>query len=243
MKYQSNGEIECKKISKERKNSRIRTESTSSANSMELNPARVRKGKNTSLFESENSQDEMVESNSPVNDAKIDSSDEEKSPEKKMTKVLSNDSVLTPVIKNPEALCNGKSSLEKDKRTSKLSPIDKLSTKSIIIKHRKRLKSFDQSDDDDETENVKKDNDISLLKKPGKSKKPKIDKQEQIKDKAIVKEKKKMVNYGTKKDAGKKKRDKIVIFNNKKKKIPQAPQLHILENNKVSSWDVHNQKL
>ena len=245
MKYQSNGDIDSKKIAKERKNSRIRTESASSANSVELNPARVRKTKNHSLFESENSQDEMVDSTSPIKNIKKDSSDGEKFSDTQTTKPLSNDTVLTPVPKDPviknsilkdsESPCNG--NIEKVIKSPVLSP--KLSTKSAV-KHRKRLKSFDQSDEDEEEEEEKfekkkydkKDNEISASKKPVKAKKQKIEKQEQIKDKVTLKEKKKTINYVPKKDKVKKKKDKAIICNGKKKKVPEPPQLNLLEINK-----------
>jgi len=249
MKYQSNGETDSKKIPKERKNSRIRTESTSSANSVELNPARVRKAKSYSLFESENSQDEMADSTSPIKNIKKDSSDSEKFSETQMTKPLNNDTVLTPVLKDPvikdsaikksksKSPCNG--NVEKDVKSPILSP--KLSTKSAV-KHRKRLKSFDQSDEDDDEEEKcekkkhdKKDNEISAQKKPVKAKKQKVEKQEQIKDKVTLKEKKKTVNYVPKKDKAKKKKDKTIICNGKKKKAPEPPQLNLLENNKTDT--------
>lgn len=244
MKYQSNGETDSKKNPKERKNSRIRTESTSSANSVELNPARCRKAKSYSLFESENSQDEMADSTSPIKNIKKDSSNSEKFSDTQMTKPLSNDAVLTPVLKDPviknsaikksESPCNG--NVEKGVKSPILSP--KLLTKSAV-KHRKRLKSFDQSDEDDEEEEKcekkrhdKKDNEISAQKKPVKAKKQKVEKQEQIKDKVMtLKEKKKTVNYVPKKDKAKKKKDKTIICNGKKKKAPEPPHLNLLENN------------
>lgn len=191
----------------------------------------------------------MADSTSPVKNIKKDSSDSEKFSDTQMTKPLSNDTVLTPVLKDPvlkdsvikdlaikdsESPCNGV--IEKGVKSPILSP--KLSTKSAV-KHRKRLKSFDKSDEDDDDEEEKcekkkcdkKGNEIFAPKKPVKAKKQKIEKQEQIKDKVTLKEKKKTVNYVPKKDKGKKKKDNTIICNGKKKKGPEPPQLNLLENN------------
>ncbi|XP_066931957.1 zinc finger protein zfp-1-like [Clytia hemisphaerica] len=243
----------AEKKEKEKKIPRVRTESTSSTNSVELNH-RGRKLQNHSLFESENSQDEtMEESHSPLNNSRTDLSDEET---KKIIETSTPNgqshtqtSKLTSVIEvngfiHTNDIPNGVDSM----LVTNVAPINNTTIQAeedLTPKRRKRLKSLmDNTDDEHEDQDDINSNENEHQTVKETSKKRKVDKViEKPKTKTVPKEKKtKDKDKDKEKTSSKKKKDKTVIPD-KKRKLPQPSQLGELENGKVSSWNIQNQKL
>ena len=241
---------QAEKKEKEKKISRVRTESTSSTNSVELNH-RGRKLKNQNLFESENSQDEtMEESVSSFNNSRTDLSDEETNktiemptPNGELTHTQTSKS--TSVIEVNGFTHSNVSNVDDS------TPVTNLAQNKTIMqtegdltpKRRKRLKSLiDNTDDDDEDQENLNSNEPQTVKET--TKKRKVDKvTEKPKTKTVTKEKKaKDKDKDKEKTGSKKKKDKTVLPD-KKRKLPQPSQLGALENGKVSSWNIQNQKL
>lgn len=199
----------------------------------------MKKARNSVLFESETSQDEILEPSFPVINTQDKLSEDEKSilsPPRNIEKSFSTESTASPVIIESEILSNG-IHVEKNEIDT-LSPPIKSPTTISTIKHHKRLKSFDNSDDDDKVDNLlKKPIESPIEKKLFKAKKPKVEKQEKIKDKAVSSEKTKKRTV-PKKETVKKKKEKFAICK-KNQKISSPPQ-QVNINQDVS---YHNQDL
>lgn len=231
-------------MSKEKKTTRVRNESTSSTNSIDIKPSRGRKPKNTDLFDSENTttQDTLNSSSSSIGSLR-DHSDSELSSFRGGNLYNGQSKNKTS---NKSFTVNGILDSEKDIKSSPLNTpvhngVSSCNNNKDNISTKKRLKSTVAEDADNETDlegTIKETNNKKrkLTDKDNHKSRLKVDKDKTGTDRPIKDKKKK-----EKTNIEKKKKEKGL--SEKKKKYPQPSQLGLVENGKVSSYNTANEKL